>query len=573
MGKNGFTWFLGVVEDRNDPEKIGRVRVRCFGWHTEDKEDIPTATLPWAHVVQAPNVPASYTCRLGDYVFGFFMDGDAAQQPMILGVLPGKPTNPANPNLGFNDPTGFHPQRPGESTLSTLATNKKKYPINWVLESESGQSIQLDDAGEQIVVTHPSGTTVTFNKDGDQVTLVAKDYKVQVAKNISIQTEKNCTFSVGGTFQVNAKDISLVAADDVSVAAKGTATVTGSSGFTATGGQLVTATFSSGDSGASMSSAGTNVTVNPLTASITGPGGTVSATPLGVDVNCAPGIPIPPALSKLAAKINELKTKFETFKNQIKTQLQLAAVEFLVNTGIADGIVRLREVSDKIATFKKKFDQETANTSLAIAQKLSPVTNFIDRINRAKNALDRAVVDIENALQPLERIVGKELFPRTKYFDNPFQNESIDSVISALYQPIRELNDEVVNLNVEFLDRIVLENKLESSGDELTNLLNELNGATHDLNQLYNLNVTNRDKMINILDRIRSKLDKLTGDKLLTYEDAEGYDFFDLIRIFNINVDQEFENFIDQLQDPETITDEEIEAYAKFVVQSQNVEA
>ena len=32
-----FTWFMGVVEDRMDPEMMGRVRVRCFGFHTESR--------------------------------------------------------------------------------------------------------------------------------------------------------------------------------------------------------------------------------------------------------------------------------------------------------------------------------------------------------------------------------------------------------------------------------------------------------------------------------------------------------------------------------------------------------
>ena len=42
MGMDGFVWFVGVVEDRNDPSKLGRVRVRCLGYHTADKTLIPT---------------------------------------------------------------------------------------------------------------------------------------------------------------------------------------------------------------------------------------------------------------------------------------------------------------------------------------------------------------------------------------------------------------------------------------------------------------------------------------------------------------------------------------------------
>ena len=37
MGMDGFVWFTGVVEDRDDPDQLGRVRVRILGYHTEDK--------------------------------------------------------------------------------------------------------------------------------------------------------------------------------------------------------------------------------------------------------------------------------------------------------------------------------------------------------------------------------------------------------------------------------------------------------------------------------------------------------------------------------------------------------
>jgi len=46
MGQDGFVWFVGVVEDRDDPDKLGRVRVRCLGYHTEDLDKIPTTQVP-----------------------------------------------------------------------------------------------------------------------------------------------------------------------------------------------------------------------------------------------------------------------------------------------------------------------------------------------------------------------------------------------------------------------------------------------------------------------------------------------------------------------------------------------
>ena len=57
-GKDGFTWFTGVVEDRQDPLKVSRVRVRCVGFHTQDKTILPTADLPWATVMMPVTSPS-----------------------------------------------------------------------------------------------------------------------------------------------------------------------------------------------------------------------------------------------------------------------------------------------------------------------------------------------------------------------------------------------------------------------------------------------------------------------------------------------------------------------------------
>ena len=43
MGLDGFVWFVGVVEDRNDPDQLGRVLVRCLGFNTENLVSLPTS--------------------------------------------------------------------------------------------------------------------------------------------------------------------------------------------------------------------------------------------------------------------------------------------------------------------------------------------------------------------------------------------------------------------------------------------------------------------------------------------------------------------------------------------------
>ena len=116
MGLDGFVWFIGVVENRNDPAKLGRVQVRCLGFHTEDLTDIPSADLPWAHVMMPVTDPSmqglgntpSFLVE-GSWVVGFFRDANEKQQPVIMGSLPGNPLNEPDITKGFNDLSGNYP--------------------------------------------------------------------------------------------------------------------------------------------------------------------------------------------------------------------------------------------------------------------------------------------------------------------------------------------------------------------------------------------------------------------------------------------------------------------------------
>jgi hypothetical protein len=103
IGKDGFNWWQGVVEDRQDPLGIGRVKVRMFGHHTENLNLLPTKDLPWA----VPSVPANGSKMFGvpdegDYVFGFFQDGISSQAPVIMGSFPGFKTEKINTSIGFS---------------------------------------------------------------------------------------------------------------------------------------------------------------------------------------------------------------------------------------------------------------------------------------------------------------------------------------------------------------------------------------------------------------------------------------------------------------------------------------
>ena len=135
LGKNNFIWFNGVVEDRNDPQKLGRLRVRCVGIHTDNKDDLPTADLPWSQLIHP--ITSSGISGLGHspgfivegtWVFGYFRDGYAMQEPMVIGTLPGKPVELAETSKGFYDPNGVYPKYKDEVDTNRLAVNDTSQP-------------------------------------------------------------------------------------------------------------------------------------------------------------------------------------------------------------------------------------------------------------------------------------------------------------------------------------------------------------------------------------------------------------------------------------------------------------
>jgi hypothetical protein len=129
LGKEGFVWWHGVVEDTADPLLLGRCRVRVFGFHSADKTELPTESLPWAYPMQPltsaalSGIGTSPTGLLvGSHVFGFFRDGEEAQDPVMIGSFGGIPMTAADTNKGFNDPSGKYP-------ATDAGVEEKKFPM------------------------------------------------------------------------------------------------------------------------------------------------------------------------------------------------------------------------------------------------------------------------------------------------------------------------------------------------------------------------------------------------------------------------------------------------------------
>ena len=125
-------WFIGVVEDRNDPLKVGRCRVRCLGFHQQDSTQLKVSDLPWAQLLISPNTNSEIKPpKEGSWVLGFFKDGKKRQEPMIVSLIPGIPiTSPEDMyNQGFYDKATDGETRPfPPSDLKYNVDGKKILP-------------------------------------------------------------------------------------------------------------------------------------------------------------------------------------------------------------------------------------------------------------------------------------------------------------------------------------------------------------------------------------------------------------------------------------------------------------
>jgi hypothetical protein len=255
MGQMGFVWWFGVVEDTDDPLKIGRVRVRIFGYHTEDKKAIATVDLPWAHPLQGINsasisgIGMSPTGLLtGSHVFGFFRDGMNAQQPVVMFSVGGIPTEKANYRKGFNDPAGLYPTETDKPDTNRLATGdetdktiikkrndgrkknipvahdpteesswsepespyKPEYPNNKVFATESGMVEEWDDTPkhERHHTFHPSGSFEevangwTTDPDGTRVQKIMGNNYELIAGSDFVHINGSTNITINGNARV-----------------------------------------------------------------------------------------------------------------------------------------------------------------------------------------------------------------------------------------------------------------------------------------------------------------------------------------------------------------------------------
>lgn len=189
LGMNGFKWFEGVVEDRFDPLELGRVRVRVYGLHSEqkvksEKVGIPTEELLWMNCITP--ITSARVSGIGDSptglvegseVFGYFRD-QMCQVGVILGSIGGI-EHKTNPDKGFADPNGQYPREEyfGQQDVNKLARNMS---LNDQGEPTTGGDVGANSTYNQLQEVQ---TSVAVNPDDGPV----DDYVADDDPNYTIE--------------------------------------------------------------------------------------------------------------------------------------------------------------------------------------------------------------------------------------------------------------------------------------------------------------------------------------------------------------------------------------------------
>jgi hypothetical protein len=184
IGRDGFRWWIGQIppiESMGDqPNGAGwgnRTKVRILGYHPYDTNELPNEELPWAQILLsttdgsgASNYGTSHKIRPGDIVFGFFLDGDNAQIPVISGCF-GRTDQV--PGAGYSSPfvpfTGYTDRIPNDG--SKLKRNEQGDEGNTAQESPVNLPPSVANRNNQISYSRSIGNTVYLatNKPGSKI--------------------------------------------------------------------------------------------------------------------------------------------------------------------------------------------------------------------------------------------------------------------------------------------------------------------------------------------------------------------------------------------------------------------
>ena len=216
LGRDGFIWWIGQIVDQTqwagnfgghptetteDQKGFGfRYKVRIMGYHTASPSDLPDEDLPWASIMLPVTAGVSGggqgtpNLRRGDFVQGFFMDGEDGQQPVIIGVL------------GYNQYTAVMKNIPDTGFIPfsgyTVKDQVPQYALPTVEEEAKGVAEDVDLSKTNNKKVLESNVAQAGRDDG-----AALEQKKNEEKPNTVTKESRCEKAPVGAIQTKAKNM------------------------------------------------------------------------------------------------------------------------------------------------------------------------------------------------------------------------------------------------------------------------------------------------------------------------------------------------------------------------------
>jgi len=216
LGRDGFIWWIGQIVDQTqwagnfgghptetteDQKGFGfRYKVRIMGYHTASPSDLPDEDLPWASIMLPVTAGVSGggqgtpNLRRGDFVQGFFMDGEDGQQPVIIGVL------------GYNQYTAVMKNIPDTGFIPfsgyTVKDQVPQYALPTVEEEAKGVAEDVDLSKTNNKKVLESNVAQAGRDDGASL-----EQKKNEEKPNTVTKESRCEKAPVGAIQTKAKNM------------------------------------------------------------------------------------------------------------------------------------------------------------------------------------------------------------------------------------------------------------------------------------------------------------------------------------------------------------------------------
>ena len=193
IGRDGFRWWIGqVAPEKAQEDQLNqtaaawgnRVKVRIMGYHPQNTVELKDEDLPWAQVLLSPQAGSGKANRAkslrlspGDSVLGFFLDGDDAQLPVIIGIFGNTAYSPSDEYKGpFTPFTGYTSKIKNDNTYILKnevgdQSGKKAQKSPRAVSPELAKKIEKATGIAERAVSTAIGQTVVFGNSSGSSTI------------------------------------------------------------------------------------------------------------------------------------------------------------------------------------------------------------------------------------------------------------------------------------------------------------------------------------------------------------------------------------------------------------------